>query len=171
MALLRSITIVLALGIIANLGVLALSGQLAPVWKPFGTNVTIPHPSPLPCSKQSGPNADGICLSWTAPRNESPAVTLAIRGKQREAGWNDVRASADRTPGFSDGATTGVNRDRKSDRLAVLGGINPASSAKIVKTTVVRKNAMPTKSFVECEPVAALYADPILGRIIGRCFA
>jgi hypothetical protein len=170
LALLRNLTIVLALGIIANLGVLALSGQLAAVRKPFGTKVTIPDPPPLPCSRQSWPNGDRICLSWTALSNETPAVTSAIRRKQREAGSNFVSASADATPGSSDGATTGVNRDRKSDRLPVLGGINPASPAKLVKTTVVRKNAMPAKALVDCEPVAAPYADPVLGRIINRCF-
>jgi hypothetical protein len=34
----------------------------------------IPDPLPLPCRKQNWTNADRICLSWTAPRDNITAV-------------------------------------------------------------------------------------------------
>jgi hypothetical protein len=40
----------------------------------------IPEPLPLPCSKQHWTNADRICLTWTAPRDEPRHTTTAATG-------------------------------------------------------------------------------------------
>jgi hypothetical protein len=97
---------------------------------------------------------------------------------------NEVDGSA-RPPG---GVTTNVNRDRKGDRWPVLGGTAAAAPASTSNSTVVRKNAASPelangtparqKAFEtakpirvpHCEPVASRFADPALGRVIGRCF-
>jgi hypothetical protein len=90
------------------------------------------------------------------------------------------------------GTTANVNRDRKSDRLPVAGGSDASAPASTSNTTLIPKNAaspepandpsprqkasddndaMPTaKRLRHCEPVASPFADPVLGRIIGRCF-
>lgn len=47
-----------------------------------------------------------------------------------------------------------VNRDTKSDRL-------PIRNSALLETI-----ALP-----HCEPIAAPFADPVLGRIVGRCAA
>jgi len=93
----------------------------------------------------------------------------------------------------SSGGAPNVNRERKSDRLPVLGRTDAAAPAS-TRTTVVRKNAaspepasatparqktfetddamraVTPKRAPHCEPVASPVADPALGRIIGRCF-
>jgi hypothetical protein len=98
-----------------------------------------------------------------------------------------------RSPGS---AVIDVNRDRKSDRLPVLSATDGAAPASPSNTTVVRKNvaspakgangtparpkafeiddAIPTPkpipaALADCEPVASPFADPVLGRVIGRC--
>jgi hypothetical protein len=105
-----------------------------------------------------------------------------------------IRGEVDGSSRSSGGATTKVNRERKSDRLPVLGGAD-AAPASTSNTIVVRKNAaspelangtparqkafetedaMPVAKpmrLTHCEPVASRFADPALGRIIGRCFA
>jgi hypothetical protein len=91
------------------------------------------------------------------------------------------------------GATVAnVNRDRKGDRLPGLGEADAAGPRSTSNTIVVRKNApspqlatgvsarqnasdntMPVAKPIRmqhCEPVASPFADPVLGRIIGRCF-
>jgi hypothetical protein len=90
------------------------------------------------------------------------------------------------------GAAANVNRDRKGDRLPVLGEIDAAALPPTSNIIVVRKNAaspelangtparqnafdnaMPVAKPIRmqhCEPVASPFADPVLGRIIGRCF-
>jgi hypothetical protein len=105
-----------------------------------------------------------------------------------------IRDDVDGSARSSGGATTKVNRERKSDRLPVLGGTAAVAPASTSNTTVVRKNAasrelangtparqkafetedaMPAAKPIRtphCEPVASRFADPVLGRIIGRCF-
>jgi hypothetical protein len=83
MGLLRNLSIILALGILANIGVLMVSGPIAGGWKP--SNTPIPDPSPQPCSKQSWHNADRICLTWTKPRNEKSNVAMLATDLKRGA--------------------------------------------------------------------------------------
>jgi hypothetical protein len=40
----------------------------------------IPEPLPVPCSKQHWTNADRICLTWTAPRDEIRQTTTVATG-------------------------------------------------------------------------------------------
>jgi hypothetical protein len=57
---------------------------------------------------------------------------------------------------FSDATRQGVgyvDRAHKGDRLPTVKAVSP-------------KHVLP-----DCEPVASPYADPILGRIVGRCAA
>jgi hypothetical protein len=105
-----------------------------------------------------------------------------------------IRDQVDGSARSTGDATTKVNRDRKSDRLPVVGGADGAAPASTSNTTVVRKNAaspalangtparqkaletddaMPAAKPIRaphCEPVASRFADPALARIIGRCF-
>jgi hypothetical protein len=105
-----------------------------------------------------------------------------------------IRDEVDGSARSSGGATTKVNRERKSDRLPVLGSTGAAAPSSTSNTIVVRKNAaspepangtparqkafetddaMPVAKPVHaphCEPVASRFADPALSRIIGRCF-
>jgi hypothetical protein len=91
-----------------------------------------------------------------------------------------IRDLADGSARSFGGTTANVNRDRKSDRLPVAGGSDASAPASTSNTTLIPKNAaspepandaMPTaKRLRHCEPVASRFADPVLGRIIGRCF-
>jgi hypothetical protein len=91
-----------------------------------------------------------------------------------------------------DRAAANVNRDRKGDRLPRPGETDAAASRTTSSTIVVRKNAASPQlangasarqnafdnatpvakpiRMQHCEPVASPFADPVLGRIIGRCF-
>jgi len=67
MALLRRVFASFA---IAAAGALIASILIPPVgdaWMSRGT-AHIQEPSTLPCEKQKWPNADRVCLTWTAPR-------------------------------------------------------------------------------------------------------
>jgi hypothetical protein len=104
MAFLRNLTIVLALGLLVNLGVMALPGHLANAWRVGATTTPIPDPPPLPCSKQSWPNADRVCLSWTAPREALPAAAKTAANANRavttgSANHATTTGSANRTAG------------------------------------------------------------------------
>jgi len=43
----------------------------------------IPDPLPLPCRKQNWTNADRVCLSWTAPRDNMRQTTAAATDRDR----------------------------------------------------------------------------------------
>jgi hypothetical protein len=68
MALRQKILVSLVVGIVCGSSVLVLPLHVADLW---GTPVAahIPDPLPLPCQRQNWTNADRICLSWTAPRD------------------------------------------------------------------------------------------------------
>jgi hypothetical protein len=68
----------------------------------------------------------------------------------------------------SDRAVIAIARSGKGDRLHVSGEENSAFGAKPVHAIVISKPA--AQPMTHCEPVAAPFADAILGRIIGRCF-
>jgi hypothetical protein len=117
------------------------------------------------------------------------ADAAAWRRESKPAIRNEVENSA-----RSSGGANNVNRDRKSDRLPVLGRTDAAAPASTSNATILRKNAaspepangtparqkafetddaMPAvkpKRAPHCEPVASPVADPALGQIIGRCF-
>jgi hypothetical protein len=90
-------------------------------------------------------------------------------GYRKLAPMNDVRkinAVGQNAPRLSEDAFTSqmtINRINKGDRLSA----GSASAAMKVHTIVVRRPA-PTPE-VGCEPLAAPYADHVLGHIIGRC--
>ncbi len=80
--------------------------------------------------------------AFAGQRELSPAV----REKLRSAGSVLLKSSP----------VAGVNREHKTGRLPKVGAI-PAPKAS-------------TEPLADCEPLAASFADPVLGRIIGRCF-
>jgi len=73
MRLYRKALVSFAVIIASGASVLALPAPVAHLWDlPIVTH--IPDPLPLPCRKQNWTNADRICLSWTAPRDNITAV-------------------------------------------------------------------------------------------------
>jgi hypothetical protein len=88
-----------------------------------------------------------LCVSFgiTRPGPKALVVTSTIETK---IDFDQVFADATRQ------GVTGVNRAHKGDRLPN------------VKAALREPPMLPN-----CEPVASPYADPILGRIVGRCAA
>jgi len=85
MALRHKMLVPLVVGIICGSSVLVLPMHVADLW---GTPVAahIPDPLPLPCQRQNWTNADRICLSWTAPRdNMSQTIALATNRDRSDA--------------------------------------------------------------------------------------
>jgi hypothetical protein len=74
MALRRKVLVSFAVGIMSGASVLVLPAHVADLW---GVAIVahIPDPLPLPCRKQNWTNADRICLSWTAPRDNMRLTT------------------------------------------------------------------------------------------------
>jgi hypothetical protein len=72
----RKVLVTFVVGIIYGSSVLVLPAHVADLW---GIPIVahIPDPSPLPCRRQNWTNADRICLSWTAPR-ENMSQTMAV---------------------------------------------------------------------------------------------
>ncbi len=76
----------------------------------------------------------------------------SIHDGLRRVGWNFIMTATER--GSQSLAAGYVNRAGKSDRLPNF------------------KSALPEAALLPyCEPVASPFADPILGRIVGRCAA
>lgn len=71
MALRRFVSIVFAAGVMGTLGLLIQPAHVTELWRPSVARAPIPDLPPLPCKKQSWYNADRICLTWTAPRNDT----------------------------------------------------------------------------------------------------
>jgi hypothetical protein len=91
MALRRKVLVSFAVGIISGSSVLVLSAHVADLWGlPIVAN--IPDPLPLPCRSQNWTNADRICLSWTAPRDNMRQTTVVATDIDR------VGAAISRTP-------------------------------------------------------------------------
>ena len=91
MALRQKMLVSLVVGIVCGSSVLVLPVHVADLW---GTPVAahIPDPLPLPCQRQNWTNADRICLSWTAPRDNMRQTTVVATDIDR------VGAAISRTP-------------------------------------------------------------------------
>ena len=81
----RNVLVTFVVGIICGSSVLVLPAHVADLWgKPVAAH--IPDPMPLPCRRQNWTNADRICLSWTAPRdNMSQTIAVATKSDRSEA--------------------------------------------------------------------------------------
>lgn len=81
----RKLLVSLVVGAICGSSVLVVPVHVADLWgKPVAAH--IPDPPPLPCRRQNWTNADRICLSWTAPRNNTKQkVALATDRARVEA--------------------------------------------------------------------------------------
>jgi hypothetical protein len=92
MRLYRKVLVSFAVVIVSGASVVALPAPVAHLWDlPIVTH--IPDPLPLPCRKQNWTNADRICLSWTAPR-DNMRQTIAIATDRDKGG----AAAISRTP-------------------------------------------------------------------------
>jgi hypothetical protein len=81
----RNVLVTLVVGIIYGSSVLVLPAHVADLW---GIPIVahIPDPLPLPCRRQNWTNADRICLSWTAPRdNMSQTIAVATERDRSDA--------------------------------------------------------------------------------------
>jgi len=124
----------------------------------------------------------------TQPDFDQTFADAVERGDSKAITGDEIEARARSV----NGAAANVNRDRKGDRLRASGETDAAASPPTSNTIVVRKNdaspelangasarqnalanAIPLAKPIRmqhCEPVASPFADPVLGRIIGRCF-
>jgi hypothetical protein len=92
MALGRKVLVSFAVGIISGVSVLMLPAHVGYL---LGLPIVahIPDPLPLPCRKQNWSNADRICLSWTAPRDNTRQITATATDRNRRGA-----AEISRTP-------------------------------------------------------------------------
>jgi hypothetical protein len=89
----------------------------------------------------------GLAMAWS--NLNAAAVAPAAKTK---IDFDQVFADATRQGEFNAAGT--VNRARKSDRL-------PSFKPVLLEPVLLH----------HCEPLASPFADPILGRIVGRCTA
>jgi hypothetical protein len=82
MVLRRKVLVSFAVGIISGASVLVLPAYVSDLrGQPIVAH--IPDPLPLPCRKQNWTNADRICLSWTAPRDNMRRTTAVAADRDR----------------------------------------------------------------------------------------
>jgi hypothetical protein len=88
----RKLLVSFAVGIISGTSVLVLSAPVSDLW---GLPIVahIPDPLPIPCRKQDWTNADRICLSWTAPRDNMRQTTAVATDRDQSGA-----AAISRTP-------------------------------------------------------------------------
>jgi hypothetical protein len=78
----RKLLVAFAVGIMGGSSVLVLPAHVADLWAhPIVAH--IPDPLPLPCPRQNWTNADRICLSWTAPRDDMRQTTVVAIDRDR----------------------------------------------------------------------------------------
>ena len=82
MRLYRKVLVSFAVVIVSGASVLALPAPVAHLWD-LPTVTHIPDPLPLPCRKQNWTNADRICLSWTAPRDNTRQIMAVATERDR----------------------------------------------------------------------------------------
>jgi hypothetical protein len=92
MTLSRKLFVSFAVGIIGGSSVLVLPAHVADLWA-LPIVAHIPDPLPLPCRRQNWTNADRICLSWTAPRDNMRQTTVVATDRDRSGA-----AAISRTP-------------------------------------------------------------------------
>ena len=90
MALSRKVLVSFAVGIISGVSVLMLPAHVGYLWG-LPTVAHIPDPLPLPCRKQNWTNADRICLSWTASRDNIRQTTAAATDRNRSGSTANSR--------------------------------------------------------------------------------
>jgi hypothetical protein len=83
MALHRKVLVTCAVGMISGASVLMLPAHADLRGLPIVAH--IPDPLPLPCRRQNWTNADRICLSWTAPR-DNMRQTIAVATDRDRSG-------------------------------------------------------------------------------------
>jgi hypothetical protein len=90
MALRRKVLVSFAVGILSAASVFLLPAHVADLW---GLPIVahIPDPLPLPCRKQNWTNADRVCLSWTAPRDNMRQTTAAATDRDRSGAAGNSR--------------------------------------------------------------------------------
>ena len=76
MTLLRYAAAAIAVVALAAVGEVWLLSPPAELWRPLFARAPALDPPTVPCSKQGWPNADRICLTWTAPRETAGAVSV-----------------------------------------------------------------------------------------------
>jgi hypothetical protein len=82
MTLSRKFFVSFAIGIIGGSTILVLPAHVADLWA-LPSLAHIPDPLPLPCRRQNWTNADRICLSWTAPRDDMRQTTVVATDRDR----------------------------------------------------------------------------------------
>jgi hypothetical protein len=82
MTLSRKLFVSFAVAIIGGSSVLVLPAHVADLWA-LPIVAHIPDPLPLPCRRQSWTNADRVCLSWTAPRDDNRQTTIVATDRNR----------------------------------------------------------------------------------------
>jgi hypothetical protein len=82
MTLSRKLFVSFGVGIISGSSVLVLPAHVVDLWT-LPIVAHIPDPLPLPCRKQNWTNADRICLSWTAPRDDMRQRTVVATDRDR----------------------------------------------------------------------------------------
>jgi hypothetical protein len=88
----RRLFVSFAVGIIGASSVVVLPAHVADFWA-LPIMAHIPDPLPLPCRRQNWTNADRICLSWTAPRDNMRQTTVVATDRDRSGA-----AAISRTP-------------------------------------------------------------------------
>jgi hypothetical protein len=82
MILSRKLFVFFAVGIISGSSVLVLPAHIADL-RALPIVAHIPDPLPIPCRRQNWTNADRICLSWTAPRDDMRQTTVVATDRDR----------------------------------------------------------------------------------------
>jgi len=101
MARLYRVSTLLAVALVGSLIGLVLVPPAVDAWRLRGSLAPIPDPPPLPCKKQSWPNADRVCLTWTAPREAAKAEVPGARSGAAMVATDrnrDAGATAGRVP-------------------------------------------------------------------------
>ena len=101
MARLYRVSTLLAVALVGSLIGLVLVPPAVDAWRLRGSLAPIPDPPPLPCKEQSWPNADRVCLTWTAPREAAKAEVPGARSGAAMVATDrnrDAGATAGRVP-------------------------------------------------------------------------
>ncbi len=100
MAPLYRVSTLLAVALAGSLIGLVLVPPAADAWRLSGSRAPVPDLPPLPCKKQIWPNADRVCLTWTAPLEAAKAEAPGVQGQSAmvAADWTGDAGAAGRMP-------------------------------------------------------------------------